>query len=78
MAELVAAGYEAIIVDDLRIALSKYQLGLKSITGREISFTKVPLVMLIYESAFEENHIDAVIHFAAYKAVGESVQALLK
>ena len=77
--ELVAAGYEAIIVDDLSNGSVQVLGRLKSITGREISFYQGSVADKGFMNrVFEENHIDAVIHFAAYKAVGESVQEPLK
>ena len=77
--ELVAAGYEAIIVDDLSNGSVQVLNRLKSITGREISFSPGSVADKGFMNrVFEENHIDAVIHFAAYKAVGESVQEPLK
>ena len=77
--ELVAAGYEAIIVDDLSNGSVQVLDRLKSITGREISFYQGSVADKGFMNrVFEENHIDAVIHFAAYKAVGESVQEPLK
>ena len=77
--ELVAAGYEAIIVDDLSNSSVQVLARLKSITGREISFYQGSVADKEFMNrVFEENHIDAVIHFAAYKAVGESVQEPLK
>lgn len=77
--ELVAAGYESIIVDDLSNGSVQVLDRLKSITGREISFYQGSVADKGFMNrVFEENHIDAVIHFAAYKAVGESVQEPLK
>ena len=77
--ELVAAGYEAIIVDDLSNGSVQVLDRLKSSTGREISFYQGSVADKGFMNrVFEENHIDAVIHFAAYKAVGESVQEPLK
>lgn len=77
--ELVAEGYEAIIVDDFSNSSAQVLARLKSITCREISFYQGSVSDKEFMNrVFEENHIDAVIHFAAYKAVGESVQEPLK
>ncbi|ENP7895636.1 SDR family NAD(P)-dependent oxidoreductase, partial [Campylobacter jejuni] len=77
--ELVTAGYEAIIVDDFSNSSAQVLARLKSITCREISFYQGSVSDKEFMNrVFEENHIDAVIHFAAYKAVGESVQEPLK
>lgn len=77
--ELIAAGYEAIIVDNFSNSSVEVLDRLKTITGREISFYQGSVADKGFMNrVFEENHIDAVIHFAAYKAVGESVQEPLK
>ena len=77
--ELVAEGYEAIIVDDFSNSSAQVLARLKSIICREISFYQGSVSDKEFMNrVFEENHIDAVIHFAAYKAVGESVQEPLK
>jgi len=71
--ELVAAGYEAIIVDDLSNGSVQVLDRLKSITGREISFYQGSVADKGFMNrVFEENHIDAVIHFAGLKIVNES------
>ncbi len=74
--ELIQAGYDVIVADNLsNCDLTGYE-GVKKITGREdlpfvkMDFCDAPAV----EKLFSENHIDAVIHFAAFKAVGESVE----
>ena len=72
--KLIQNGYDVIIVDDFSnskpIVLDK----LKEITGKEIKFYEINLCdKEKLETVFKENKIDAVIHFAGYKAVGESV-----
>lgn len=72
--KLIKNGYDVIIVDDFSnskpIVLDK----LKKITGKEIKFYEINLCdKEKLETVFKENKIDAVIHFAGYKAVGESV-----
>lgn len=72
--KLIQNGYDVIIVDDFSnskpIVLDK----LKEITGKEIKFYEINLCdKEKLEKVFKENKIDAVIHFAGYKAVGESV-----
>ena len=72
--KLIQNGYDVIIVDDFSnskpIVLDK----LKKITGKEIMFYEINLCdKEKLEIVFKENKIDAVIHFAGYKAVGESV-----
>lgn len=72
--KLVENGYDVVIVDDFSnskpIVLDK----LKKITGKNIKFYEINLCdKENLETIFKENKIDAVIHFAGYKAVGESV-----
>lgn len=73
--ELLQAGYEVIVADNFSNCDTTCFEGVKKITGRE----DLPLVKMDFcdaaaaERLFAENRIDAVIHFAAFKAVGESV-----
>lgn len=77
--ELVAAGYNPVIVDNFSNSDRKVLDNLCAITGRSLNFyeqdfqDKVKLASLI-----DKEKIDGVIHFAAYKAVGESVSQPLK
>ena len=73
--ELLNAGYEVVVVDNLynasKIALERVE----KITGKTVKFYEVDLLdKEALTKIFDENEIDAVIHFAGYKAVGESVQ----
>lgn len=77
--ELVQAGYDVIVADNMSNCDDTNYKGVCAITGRklpfyEMDFCDAPAV----EKLFSENKIDAVIHFAAYKAVGESVKEPLK
>lgn len=77
--ELLQNGYEVVVVDNLRN--SKYEAirRVQEITGREISFYKADLRdKTELEKIFRQNRIDAVIHFAGLKAVGESTQIPLE
>lgn len=77
--ELIAAGYEAIIVDNFSNSSVEVLDRLKTITGVDVPFYKGSISDKEFMNrVFGENQIDAVIHFAAYKAVGESVQEPLK
>ena len=77
--ELVNAGYEVIVADNFSNCDMTNYHGVCQILGREI-----PLVRMDFcdteavRDLFENNKIDAVIHFAAFKAVGESVAEPLK
>ncbi len=73
--ELLEAGYNVIVLDNLCNSSKKSLDAVKKITGKDMLFYEVD--MLDYdamEKVFEENKIDAVIHFAGLKAVGESTQ----
>jgi len=64
---LIAQNYEVIVVDNL----SK---GKKALVDNNANFYEGDLVDVIFlEKVFKDNKIDAVIHFAGYKAVGESM-----
>ncbi|NSW45813.1 MAG: UDP-glucose 4-epimerase GalE [Bacteroidales bacterium] len=73
--ELIQQGYEVFIVDNFSNSHSSVLQGIKNITGIEPHFTKLDLTLKTdVDNYFELHHdLDAVIHFAALKAVGESV-----
>ena len=77
--ELLAAGYRVVVVDDLSnssvVALDRVRriAGLAPDDPR-MSFTQASILdRAALEAVFAENDIDAIIHFAGFKAVGESV-----
>lgn len=73
--ELLEAGYEVVIVDNFSNSKPEALNRIKKITGKDFGFYEADLLDLAaLENIFEENKIDAVIHFAGLKAVGESVQ----
>lgn len=77
--ELVSAGHEPVIVDNLYNASPKVLERLKVITGREIPFYEADVSdEKAMNAIFEKERFDAVIHFAGYKAVGESVSKPLE
>ena len=77
--ELLAAGYEVIILDDFSNSSPKVLDRLKTITGKNIAFYEGSILDKPFlNKIFKENNIEAVIHFAAFKAVGESVKEPLK
>ena len=72
--ELVNRGYEVVAVDDFSNSKPIILDKIKQITGKEITFYELDVCdKEKLRRVFEENKIDAVIHFAGYKAVGESV-----
>jgi UDP-glucose 4-epimerase len=71
---LVEAGYEPIVVDDLYNAKKTVLDRIETLTHVRPKFYEVDVTKKEEtEKIFKENKIDAVIHFAGYKAVGESV-----
>ena len=72
--ELLNVGKEVVIVDDLSNSSEKVVDRIEEITGKRPKFNKVNILdEKEFEKIFEENKIDSIIHFAGFKAVGESV-----
>jgi UDP-glucose 4-epimerase len=72
--ELLNAGEEIVVADNFSNSKPEVLNRLKKITGKDIPFKKVDLCdEAETEKLFKEYKIDEVIHFAGYKAVGESV-----
>ena len=73
--ELIGAGYEVVVADNLSNCDMTCFEGVKKIIGREdIPFYQIDCCdFAAVTRIFEDHKIDAVIHFAAFKAVGESV-----
>jgi UDP-glucose 4-epimerase len=77
--ELTEAGYDVVIADDLSNSEIGAVEGVRRITGKNIPFEQVDCNDRVAMGAlFDKYRIDAVIHFAAFKAVGESVAEPLK
>ena len=77
--ELISAGYEVIIVDNLSNSKETAVERVEKITGSAVKFYKIDLLdKEALEKVFENEKIDCVIHFAGLKAVGESVSIPLK
>ena len=73
--ELINEGYEVIIVDNLCNSSVVVIDRINEITGKKVKFYNIDTRdEHKLRTVFEENKIDAVIHFAALKAVGESVE----
>ncbi|QJD78393.1 UDP-glucose 4-epimerase GalE [Spirosoma rhododendri] len=71
---LVEAGFEPVIVDDLSNSLASVLNGLRAILGRDVPFYQANCNdRAAMQAIFEREALTGVIHFAAYKAVGESV-----
>ena len=72
--ELIAAGYDVVIADNLSNADMSGVEGVRQITGVDVPFVEVDCCdKEAFARLFEQYNFDSVIHFAAYKAVGESV-----
>ncbi len=73
--ELLQAGYQVILFDNLYNSSIKVLDRIETITGTKPEFYQVDVLDPAgLKKIFAENRIDAVIHFAGYKAVGESVE----
>ncbi len=74
--ELFNAGYEPIIIDNLSNSNPTVLEGIKTITGKDIPFFNFDLCDQEVCDVFFKDHSDAVavIHFAAFKSVNESVE----
>jgi len=72
--ELLLAGYEIIVVDNLCNSREESLKRVQEITGNKLVFHRIDLLDVEgLEAIFKRSSIDAVIHFAGLKAVGESV-----
>lgn len=77
--ELLNAGYGVIILDDLSNSKEAVLGRIETLTGKRPKFYKSDLRDdAATDRVFAENDIDSVIHFAGYKAVGESVENPIK
>jgi UDP-glucose 4-epimerase len=77
--ELLAAGYEVVVLDNLVNSSAESISRVQEIAGRKMAFYRVDLLdRQAVNSVFEKETIDAVIHFAGLKAVGESVEMPLR
>lgn len=77
--ELLNAGYEVVVADNLCNSSEEALIRVKQITGKELKFYKVDLLWeKELTEIFQKEDIDMVIHFAGLKAVGESVQKPLE
>lgn len=77
--ELINAGYEVIVVDNFSNSDASSLEGVRKITGVEPTFVEADCCNKeAMRKVFETYDFDSVIHFAAFKAVGESVSEPLK
>ena len=77
--ELLNAGYEVVVVDNLYNSSEKALERVEEITGKKLKFYQADLLdREAVKRIFDQESIQAVIHFAGLKAVGESVQKPLE
>ena len=77
--KLLNAGHKIIIADNFYNSKPDVLDQIKIITGADIKFYEIDLLdKNNMEKIFTENNIDCVIHFAGYKAVGESCEKPLE
>lgn len=77
--ELLDAGYEVVIIDNLVNAKADVKEKIEEITGKTVKFYEEDVRdKEMLRKIFSENKIEAVIHFAGLKAVGESVRLPIK
>ncbi len=77
--ELIGAGFDVVIADDLSNSERGAVEGVRRITGIDVPFEEIDCNdAAALARVFASYPIDAVIHFAAFKAVGESVAEPLK
>ncbi len=73
--ELLESGYDVVIIDNLSNSKKEVVDYIKQITNKKISFYEQDVCNKdSLRNIFKEHSIDAIIHFAGYKAVGESVE----
>ena len=73
--ELLDAGYDIVVIDNFSNSKKEVIDKIKKISGKDFSFYEGDCQdKKILKKIFNENEISAVIHFAGFKAVGESVQ----
>ena len=77
--ELIKSGKDVVIVDNLSNSKEEVIDKIKQITGKQVKFYKADILdKVAMDKIFTENEIEAVIHFAGLKAVGESVEKPLE
>lgn len=77
--ELLKKGKDIVIIDNFSNSNIKAINAIKKITGKDFKFYQIDYMdREKLEKVFEENNIEAVMNFAGYKAVGESVKKPLE
>ena len=77
--ELLNGGFEVVVVDNLSNSKFQSLKRVQELTGKYLEFYQVDLLdRMAVDEVFKKSKIDAVIHFAGLKAVGESVAIPLR
>ena len=77
--ELLAKGYDVVLADNLSNTRKEVLEGIEAVSGQRPTWWNVDIAdPSATRAALSEQHFDGIIHFAAYKAVGESVAEPLK
>lgn len=77
--EMLNAGYELVVVDNFSNSKPEVLNRIKELTNKDFKFYQGDILdKVALDKIFSENHIEAVVHFAGLKAVGESVSMPLK
>ena len=77
--ELLNKNYDVVVVDNFSNSSFEGLRRVQKITGKTVTFYEADIRdVAAMESIFQKHNFDAVIHFAAFKAVGESVRLPLK
>ncbi|NJD03274.1 MAG: SDR family NAD(P)-dependent oxidoreductase, partial [Ruminiclostridium sp.] len=77
--ELLQAGYEVVVIDNLSNSKEESIKRIREITGKPLKFYEADLLEReALDDIFNMEQIDSVMHFAGLKAVGESVSIPLK
>ena len=72
--ELIQAGHDVVVIDDFSNSQPEVLDHIKEITGKSVKFYEFNILdEAKTEEVFKDNELDAIIHCAAFKAVGESV-----
>ncbi len=76
---LVEAGYDVVVIDNFSNSEPSAIKGVENILGKKINFVEIDTCNIVdLRKVFENYKFESVIHFAAYKAVGESMTEPLK
>ncbi len=76
---LIEAGYDVVVIDNFSNSEASALEGVEKIVGRKVVFEEIDTCDInALRGVFERHAFDTVIHFAAYKAVGESMDEPLK